>query len=58
MTLDLTWHVVGWVLLAGLLHVSWNPLVKSSSDKALDIALIQMLAPVIALPVVCLDAPV
>ena len=53
MTLGLTWNIVAWVLLAALLHASWNVLVKSSSDKALDIALIQMLAPVIALPIVC-----
>ena len=53
MTLGLTWNIVAWVLLADLLHASWNVLVKSSSDKALDIALIQMLAPVIALPIVC-----
>jgi phosphonate utilization associated putative membrane protein len=54
MTLALTWNIVGWVLLAALLHASWNALVKSSRDKALDIALIQILAPIVALPIVCL----
>ncbi|MGZ5276341.1 MAG: EamA family transporter [Caldimonas sp.] len=39
----MTWPIVAAVLLAALLHASWNALVKSGSDKALDMALIHVL---------------
>jgi phosphonate utilization associated putative membrane protein len=38
------------VLLGALLHASWNALVKSSTDKALDTALIHALGSILALP--------
>ena len=50
----LTWTVVAAVLLGALLHASWNALVKSSTDKALDTALIHLLGSVITLPLVLL----
>jgi phosphonate utilization associated putative membrane protein len=46
----LTWPVAAAVLLGALLHASWNALVKSSSDKALDTAVIHMLGSLIAVP--------
>ena len=46
----LTWPVVLAVLFGALLHASWNVLVKSSTDKALDTALIHLLGSLIALP--------
>ena len=48
----LTWPVVLAVLFGALLHASWNALVKSSTDKALDTALINMLASFLAIPLV------
>ena len=39
------------VLIGALLHASWNALVKSSTDKTLDTALIQVLCSLFALPV-------
>ena len=39
----MTWTVVGAVLFAALLHASWNALIKSGRDKALDTALIHIL---------------
>jgi len=39
------------VLIGALLHASWNALVKSSKDKTLDTALIQVLCSLFALPV-------
>lgn len=48
--LALTWPVVLAVLFGALLHASWNVLVKSSIDKALDTALIHLLGSLIALP--------
>ena len=48
--LVLTWPVVLAVLFGALLHASWNVLVKSSTDKALDTALIHLLGSLIALP--------
>ena len=39
----MTWTVVGTVLFAALLHASWNALIKSGKDKALDTALIHIL---------------
>lgn len=40
------------VLLGALLHASWNAMVKSSTDKELDMALIPWLASVLAIPLV------
>ena len=39
----MTWPIVGAVLFAALLHASWNALIKSGRDKALDTALIHIL---------------
>ena len=39
----MTWPIVGAVLFAALLHASWNALIKSGKDKALDTALIHIL---------------
>lgn len=50
----LSWPVVAAVLLAALLHAGWNALVKSSSDKAMDTALIHTLASLVAVPVLLL----
>jgi phosphonate utilization associated putative membrane protein len=49
--MTLTWPVVAAVLLGALLHASWNALVKSSSDKALDTAVIHILGSLVALPI-------
>ena len=50
--LALTWPIVAVVLFGALLHASWNVVVKSSTDKALDTALIHLLGSIIALPLV------
>jgi phosphonate utilization associated putative membrane protein len=50
----LTWPVVAAVLFGAMLHASWNALVKSSSDKDLDTALIHLIGSVMAIPVVAL----
>ena len=47
----MTWPVLCLVLFGALLHASWNALVKSSSDKTLDTALIHVLCSLLALPV-------
>ncbi|MGH6626934.1 MAG: EamA family transporter [Burkholderiaceae bacterium] len=52
--MTLSWPVVAAVLLGALLHASWNALVKSSADKALDTALIHLLGSLIAAPLVLL----
>ena len=52
--MTLNWWVIGIVLLAALLHASWNTLVKSSQDKDLDVALIHLIGSGLALPVVLL----
>ena len=49
--MGITWPVLALVLTGALLHASWNALVKSSSDKTLDTALIHVLCSVLALPV-------
>ena len=54
MTLALTLPVTLAVLLGALLHASWNALVKSSTDKSLDTALIHALGCVVAVPLVLL----
>ncbi len=48
--MTLTWPVVLAVLVGALLHASWNALVKSSGDKAVDTALVHFLAAIAALP--------
>ena len=48
----LTWPVVAAVLFGALLHAGWNALVKSSTDKAMDTALIHLLGSVVAIPLV------
>ncbi|MDB5883015.1 MAG: protein of unknown function transrane [Ramlibacter sp.] len=48
--MTLTWTVAAAVLFGALLHASWNALVKSSSDKALDTALIHLLGSLVAIP--------
>ncbi|RZI97887.1 MAG: phosphonate utilization protein, partial [Rubrivivax sp.] len=39
----MTWTVFLAVMFGALLHASWNALVKSSTDKTLDTALIHLL---------------
>jgi phosphonate utilization associated putative membrane protein len=46
----LTWPLVAAVLFGALLHASWNAMVKSSSDKALDTAVIHLVGSLVALP--------
>jgi phosphonate utilization associated putative membrane protein len=48
--MTLTWGVAGAVLFGALLHASWNALVKSSQDKALDTAVIHTIGSFVALP--------
>ena len=48
--MELTWPVVAAVLFGALLHAGWNALVKSSTDKALDTAVIHLTGSLIALP--------
>ncbi|MES3001280.1 MAG: EamA family transporter [Pseudomonadota bacterium] len=50
----LTWPVVAAVLFGALLHASWNAMVKSSSDKALDTAVIHLVGSLVALPLLAL----
>ncbi|MBX3654231.1 MAG: EamA family transporter [Ramlibacter sp.] len=52
--MSLTWGVVAAVLLGALLHASWNALVKSSTDKALDTAVIHLLGSFLAIPLALL----
>ncbi len=52
--LVLTWPVLGAVLLGALLHAGWNALVKSSADKALDMAVIHLIGSLLAVPLVAL----
>ncbi len=46
----LTWPIVAAVLCGALLHAGWNALVKSSGDKAADMALLHLLGALGALP--------
>ena len=48
--MTLTWPIVAAVLLGALLHAGWNALVKSSSDKPLDTALVHFMGACVALP--------
>lgn len=48
--MTLTWGVVAAVLFGALLHASWNAMVKGSTDKALDTAVIHVVGSVLALP--------
>ncbi|MES2973064.1 MAG: EamA family transporter [Pseudomonadota bacterium] len=48
----LTWPIICAVLVGALLHASWNALVKSSDDKAMDTALIHLLGSLMAIPLV------
>ncbi len=54
MSLALTLPVTLIVLFGALLHASWNALIKSSTDKSLDTALIHGMGVIVALPVVML----
>lgn len=51
---QITWPVVAAVLLGAALHAGWNALVKSSSDKPLDTALVHLLGAVVALPLLAI----
>jgi len=46
----LTWPVVAAVLLGALLHAGWNAMLKSGADQALDAVLMNLLAALLALP--------
>jgi len=48
--MTLTWAVVAAVLFGALLHAGWNTLVKSSTDKALDTAVIHLIGSLLAIP--------
>ncbi|HSI54453.1 MAG: EamA family transporter [Ramlibacter sp.] len=52
--MTLTWPVVAAVLFGALLHASWNAMVKSSSDKALDTATIHVVGSLLAVPLLFL----
>lgn len=46
----MTWTVLAAVLFGALLHAGWNAMVKSSTDKALDAAVIHIIGSLVALP--------
>lgn len=50
--MTLSSSVLAAVIVGALLHASWNTLVKSSTDKALDSALISSLGALAAIPIV------
>jgi phosphonate utilization associated putative membrane protein len=52
--LGLSWPVFAAVLFGALLHASWNALVKSSTDKSLDMAVIHVIGSLLAIPLVML----
>ncbi len=52
--MGLSWPVFGAVLFGALLHASWNALVKSSTDKSLDMAVIHLIGSVLAIPLVAI----
>ncbi|MBP9904479.1 MAG: EamA family transporter [Rhodoferax sp.] len=52
--MTLTWPVALAVLFGALLHASWNAMVKSSTDKEMDTALIHMIGSLMAIPLVLL----
>ena len=52
--MTLTWPVVAAVLFGALLHSSWNGMVKSSADKALDTAAIHIVGSLLAIPLLLL----
>jgi phosphonate utilization associated putative membrane protein len=52
--MTLSWPVVLAVLLGALLHAGWNALVKSSTDKEMDTALIHLIGSLMAIPLVLL----
>jgi len=55
--MTLTWPVVLAVLCGAMLHASWNALIKSGSDKAVDTALVHVLGALVALPVMLWVGP-
>lgn len=52
--MTLTWTLFAAVLLGGLLHASWNAVLKSSPDKDLDTAVMQGAGTCMSLPLVLL----
>ena len=50
--MTLTWPVALAVLFGALLHAGWNALVKSSTDKEMDTALIHLIGSLMAIPLV------
>ena len=50
--MTLTWPIVLAVLCGALLHASWNALIKSGRDKAVDTALVHFLGALVAMPFV------
>jgi phosphonate utilization associated putative membrane protein len=55
--MTLTWPVVAAVLVGALLHASWNALVKSSSDKELDTAVLNLISSLVAIPLIAFAGP-
>ena len=49
--------LVAWVLAGALLHAGWNALVKAGRDKALDTALVHLMAAAVALPALVWTGP-
>jgi phosphonate utilization associated putative membrane protein len=52
--MTLTWPIALAVLFGALLHASWNAMVKSGADKAMDTATMNLIGGLMALPVVAL----